>query len=472
MQRNRSVIIPGTSVLITYTPKGNYPAQASVSTTKAAYAALTEVIDETQRPKFQFNNCYHRATVQSVPNVGVVCQQSLNTTQIANYWDTGISNADHFWSYRMSTNTSSGNANNFGVDGVRGLEYTDGDPLATMNLQDLVDASYASMLPGIRPKLSIVNELYELKDFKRAPKMLTEIGDYIDNLPKVVKSITNIARNRVLYENPAKSVNRLIGLLPGSGRVVEYGSKRNTAINHGRTLRQLTRLSSEAYLTNQFAIAPLLRSIQSLADMVSSVKRILKKIEKEENKVLRRHFVYPITGLLTSGVQTFSQVETNTYTNEYKRSIALSKPPVFHATLEYSYRIKTAQKDRFKAAILDFMGLNLNPAIVWNAIPWSFVVDWVVGVASWLNQFHIDNLNLETAIRQYCYSVQWIRSVDCSTKHSIGGPVSNPHVLNRIWTDNVYSRRVAEPNLARHLTMSGLSSQEFVYIGALYGVRL
>jgi len=470
MQRNRSVIINGRNVVISYIPQGNYTSRASVTTTKAAYAALTEVIDETQRPKFQFNNCYHRATSQTVPNVGIVCQQSLDTTQIANYWDTGVDNADHFWSFRMATNTSSGNPNNYGVDGVRGLEFTDGDPLALLDVRSLIDASYASMLPGIRPKLSIVNELYELKDFKRAPKLITEIKDYLTHLPKLARSL---ASRNLAGDLNQRALPQLLDLLPGSGKVIEYSQRsRNSAKLHGRTLRQLTRLSSEAYLTNEFAIAPLLRSIKSLGEMISSVKRILNKIEKDENKVLRRHFMSPLTGILTSGVQTFQQVETNTYTNEYKRVIALPKPPVFHATLEFSYRIKTLQKDRFKAAILDFMGLNLNPAIVWNAIPWSFVLDWVIGVASWLNQFHIDNLNLETAIRQYCYSIQWNRSVDCSTKHSINGPRSNSHVLNRIWYDNVYSRRVAEPDLARHLTASGLSSKEFSYIGALYGVRL
>jgi hypothetical protein len=43
---------------------------------------------------------------------------------------------------------------------------------------------------------------------------------------------------------------------------------------------------------------------------------------------------------------------------------------------------------------LDSLGFELNPGIVWDAIPFSFVVDWFVNIGSYLNSLKIDTLEL------------------------------------------------------------------------------
>jgi hypothetical protein len=43
---------------------------------------------------------------------------------------------------------------------------------------------------------------------------------------------------------------------------------------------------------------------------------------------------------------------------------------------------------------LDLLGFELNPAIIWEAVPFSFVVDWFINVGGYLNGFKFDTLEL------------------------------------------------------------------------------
>lgn len=44
--------------------------------------------------------------------------------------------------------------------------------------------------------------------------------------------------------------------------------------------------------------------------------------------------------------------------------------------------------------MLDSLGVELNPRIIWDALPFTFVIDWFFGVGSWLERFKIDTLEL------------------------------------------------------------------------------
>jgi hypothetical protein len=50
--------------------------------------------------------------------------------------------------------------------------------------------------------------------------------------------------------------------------------------------------------------------------------------------------------------------------------------------------------ERELRGLLDSLGFELNPGILWEAIPFSFVVDWFLGVGNYLNGLKIDTLEL------------------------------------------------------------------------------
>ncbi len=46
------------------------------------------------------------------------------------------------------------------------------------------------------------------------------------------------------------------------------------------------------------------------------------------------------------------------------------------------------------AAYLDALGFELNPRIIWDAVPFTFVLDWFFGIGSWLERHKYDTLEL------------------------------------------------------------------------------
>jgi hypothetical protein len=64
---------------------------------------------------------------------------------------------------------------------------------------------------------------------------------------------------------------------------------------------------------------------------------------------------------------------------------------------------------------LDLLGVRLDPSIVWNAIPFTFVVDWVVDVGSFLGSFARDNYPIETRITDFCHSYSWRKELCVET---------------------------------------------------------
>jgi hypothetical protein len=44
--------------------------------------------------------------------------------------------------------------------------------------------------------------------------------------------------------------------------------------------------------------------------------------------------------------------------------------------------------------LLDTLGFELNPRIIWDALPFTFVIDWFFDVGGYLNRYSIDTLEL------------------------------------------------------------------------------
>jgi hypothetical protein len=138
--------------------------------------------------------------------------------------------------------------------------------------------------------------------------------------------------------------------------------------------------------------------------------------------------------------------------------------------VEYSYYIPSYYKEGLRQrALMDAYGLQWNPAIIWNAIPWSFVIDWILGVSRWLDQFKETNVRIVTGIRRYCCSLSYAREIHCKTQSGLnaGAPLYGAVLTNRTIREEVYERIPRIPDLYQSLLSSGLNLKEFSYIGAL-----
>lgn len=337
------------------------------------------------------------------------------------------------WKQRMATDSSAP----FGYHGNLGLPSI-GKTSIISACQPLIADSINAMLPGIRPSLLSLNSLYELKDLRRLPDTVRKVLSLQNRLKTVLKGVK---KKQFHASAPARTV---------------------------------LSTSSDAYLSFEFGIGPLLSDIASAYSGLTSVRKQLKKLLENEGKRRIARFTRTIPDLVTPTNDTSVYVSGQNYSGDhFRRIVERDYEPTFRAVLEYSYRLdRLSSLDDLTAAYLDRLGVNLNPQIIWNAIPFSFVLDWVVNIDSLLGQFARKNLEPVTVIYRYCWSAKLHRRVVCKTRYSVGGPVSTSEIPIRTQDEEVYYRQPYLPSWDYYLKVSGLNSKEFSYTGALIGARL
>jgi hypothetical protein len=300
------------------------------------------------------------------------------------------------------------------------------------DLDQLIQASLNAMLPLIKSELSIVNSIIELKDFKSLPKTIANIWQVAKVIPRSLKS-----------------------------------------------LRSLLRGGADGYLQAKFNILPLLSDIAGIRSALSRTERRINDFITRSGRVQKRHYNRPLMefkptvdtapgAILTEVLSSYPLASSYTY----ERFVTPS-PTIFHAEIEYNYNYTRYQVEHARIlALLDALGANLNPAIIWNAIPWSFVVDWVINVSQWLSTQRVGFMDPKINILRYLWSVKRVRSIIVQRKafapDYIDGPykqVSGPVPLPTV-RESAYCRVVGLPS-EHSILMSGLNANEFSLAAAL-----
>lgn len=300
------------------------------------------------------------------------------------------------------------------------------------HLDMLHQLAMSHMLPRIKSELSAVNSLIELKDFASLPRTLANIGKL---------------------------------LLKGG-------------LRRGLPLKQLVNVGADSYLQVKFNLQPLFRDIVGIVRSLSEHERQINALISRGNQRTVRHFTKVFTEF-NDPTETWSgdYMEQPTYmfdplcyTTAHRRVVY--EPSVYHAQIEYCYTYTQYQRQHAAVlSLLDAIGINLNPAIIWNAIPWSFVIDWVFGVGRYLEQFQVKNMEPVIDIRQFLYSIKRERKIYVDVGVS-PTPCDIEPVVNRqrfnlpVVTETAYGRWTDLPGLSS-IQSSGLSLDEIKLGGAL-----
>lgn len=317
---------------------------------------------------------------------------------------------------------------------------------APANLEKLVSDSLRVMMPGIKAELSLLNSIYELKDFKNYASVLKKIWQRVEVLKPALQRWQRIAKR---------------------------GAK--------ATLSELTRTTAGGFLQWKFAIEPLLSDISSIKSaLLRTEKRIIALLQRA-GRPQRRHYSLcfqeyenveqdgTVYGVLQPDIWPFQPCTSHRVNRR-----VFYEPTVFHAEIEYSYYLSQFQTVHAQLlGHLDALGVNSNPAIIWNAIPWTFVVDWVIGVNRWLDSMKTRNLEPQVNVRRYLWSVKRQRRIFC-TRETVWSefpsrqqPTSTPLP---VVIESAYRRHVGIPSWSSFFT-SGLSSRELILGAALIIVR-
>lgn len=299
------------------------------------------------------------------------------------------------------------------------------------DLDSLVRRAMSSMLPSIKPGLSLVNSLIELKDFRSLVRSVRSFDDLVRTLKR---------------------------------------------FSPFRTLRQIFRVGADSYLQGNFNIAPLLADISGLRAAIASAEKQMNDLLSREGKPQKRHWSFSWAELENSyevgGPGGIANIGVEMPSTFYDERYVSSPATQFHAEIEYNFNYTDYQREHARLlSLLDYLGLNLNPAIIWNAIPWSFVVDWIFSFGRYLDSLKTQNMEPTLNIRRFLWSVTRSRSILVTKGHydtgldSVTGefPCRTPLPVVQ---ETAYRREVGLPS-RNSIESSGINFKEFTLGAAL-----
>jgi len=324
-------------------------------------------------------------------------------------------------------------------------------------LDQYITASLRGMMPTIKSELSLVNSVIELKDFRSLPHTLLRLKNFITRLPNVIKRRTKLRGGAKLAR----------GSFPASIP----------------TMSEALGTGADSYLQTQFNILPLLSDIAGINSALRRTRSRVNDLLVRQGKRQIKHFkllvptnqaaetsgeaIYGLHGGQFDGYVGNTATQTGAYASpacSFKcvREFLPDQYAEFHATVEYNFWFTRFQTENAQwLGLLDALGVNLNPAIIWNAIPWTFVIDWVVDVSRWLNDRRVLNMEPAVNISRYMWSWKLGRTVRLRiAANSELAPTFQGYVYLPDLQETIYRRDLELPTKSQFLTGSGLSSKE------------
>ena len=266
----------------------------------------------------------------------------------------------------LASGPATGNASFVGWSNLVG-EFS-----ATGLFANLCIDAFNKQITQVPAAFSLFNSVYELKDFKPLIKSLSRIPSLLKN-GELVKQIGK----------PVKSKT----------------DKRKLPI-------KVAKSGVDTFLSWNLQWAPFIGDLETLSKLTNTLSKKLNFLRKTKGKeVTIRYskpdcYTHPQLGQVVL-------VTNDAPADSYERIVLRSYTADFNSTWRLKHNLQELDDawSGFKAT-LALIGAN-NPArIVWNAIPFSFMVDWVAPLGKWLDR---------TAVQPF--TGQWdISDVSCSIK--------------------------------------------------------
>jgi hypothetical protein len=301
-----------------------------------------------------------------------------------------------------------------------GSAQTPLDKHTPVDWSDAQRYAWHEMQPRFEGDISMFNFLLELRDFRQLAKLLRQ---------KPLRKLRNYFRRLRKSLDPSRPL-------------------------------------AEAHLMNEFALKPLLADIVKitcqLEEIVQNVQDEFAEAGQGRNS---RH--WSETRVIDDADLTYGGY------GYYYRAIGDAEVQKFTATMEYSYKYSARSSID---AFMRYWGLIPTTEAVWNAIPFSFVVDYFVKVGNSIAAMEKDP-NVDVLMTQYCESILSKRTSGIhlllDKYHEgilvIDGNLTSDQInLVSGYESSLYTRRVCRPNKGAVLPrVSPMSSRQGLNLAAL-----
>lgn len=225
------------------------------------------------------------------------------------------------------------------------------------------------------------------------------IGPF-DPMPVGFSAVMQEAYGKIKPFESTISLPNFIWELRELPQLVEYLRKMwklsKRRVFHSRTAATANAVA-DTHLTYAFGVMPLLGDIQSLISLYQDFLESYTNFVNNNKKVLvaRSSQLVDCPKLRTIKGQGGPWIWTE------KRSGFTVR---LQCTIKYKYTILGPIPPPVPSLLLKWAGFRFDPRILWNALPYSFMVDWVLKVGDWLKQWDEGTIPCRITILDCCVS--------------------------------------------------------------------
>jgi hypothetical protein len=195
------------------------------------------------------------------------------------------------------------------------------------------------------------------------------------------------------------------------------------------------------FLNYKFGWRPTLGDIQEMVSAVSSFQNTLKEFEELCGRPIRENHIVSNNGQSASGnFSASSYYGTCYWSASLKQKVS--------AGIIYTPQPLQAMSSTEKTlrGLLDSLGFQLNPRIIWDNLPFTFIIDWFFGVGSWLENFSIDTLHLPIRLVDGYVQYKQVLRIESYVDAYVGYPSTSPLTPKTrcpsMVTERIYFQRV------------------------------
>ncbi len=162
-----------------------------------------------------------------------------------------------------------------------------------------------------------------------------------------------------------------------------------------RKSASLVRNLAGLHLNYKYGWKPTWSDVQSCIDAVTNLRSRLREFEESVGRNIQKSRVMEDSSLSKTGT-IVSGGSTTYWTARWHRRV--------EAFITYAPQplAVTGGIDKILRGFLDALGFELDPRIIWDAIPFSFVFDWFISIGDFLHRYRIDTLELPVMLVDSC----------------------------------------------------------------------
>lgn len=226
------------------------------------------------------------------------------------------------------------------------------------------------------------------------------------------------------------------------------------------------------YLNVEFGWKPFVSDIRQMAQAVVSQEMILEDLSRNSGKRLRRRYAFDGINNTTEVADNFTPWPfaggTDLISQASHRRVETSTKKTWFAG-EFVYRVPDLHGiGGVGAKARHLLGLDLTPATLWNATPWTWLGDWLANTGDVLS--NISSMSADDLVMRYGYLMQETKMV-VESHHTGVNPLgmvtgSIPTSISGKVTFKRQTRCAASP-FGFGLTSTDFSPRQWAVLGAL-----